>query len=68
LYDITSSGLTHTWSEARNEPNRHRIGNLVVEKNFGLLEVSWRDNQPTVLVSIRGYNNQLYLQHEIRFP
>jgi alkaline phosphatase D len=68
LYDITSSGLTHTWNEARNEPNRHRIGNLVVEKNFGLLEVSWRDNKPTILVSIRGYNNQQYLQHEVRFP
>lgn len=38
LVDVTSSGLTHTWTVGASELNRHRQGNLVAERNFGLLE------------------------------
>ena len=38
VYDFTSSGLTHTWSSAMEEPNRYRVGKLIMERNFGVLE------------------------------
>jgi len=66
LYDITSSGLTHTWSEAWNEANRHRVDKLVMEKNFGLLEILWAKSAPRIRASIRGKDNVVFLTHEFR--
>ena len=39
LYEITSSGLTHTWTENREEPNAYRIRSKFPVKNFGLLHL-----------------------------
>ena len=33
LLDITSSGLTHTWGQIREEANQFRMGPLMIEKN-----------------------------------
>jgi alkaline phosphatase D len=40
VFDVTSSGLTHT-SPPRTEPNRHRVGPLVFDLNYGLVVVDW---------------------------
>jgi alkaline phosphatase D len=37
LYDITSSGMTHSYRNFRGEENQHRIGDVIAEKNFGTL-------------------------------
>ncbi|MFN3840605.1 MAG: alkaline phosphatase D family protein [Cyclobacteriaceae bacterium] len=66
LYDVTSSGLTHTWTEAWKETNQNRIGQLVMQKNFGILEVIWDNNAPKIKVSLCGKNNVIYLQHEFK--
>ena len=42
MYDITASGLTHTWREDRPEENRHRVGEKVVALNYGVLDIDWR--------------------------
>jgi alkaline phosphatase D len=39
LYDITSSGLTHTWGTYRYEPNGNRVGGQFALKNFGMLSI-----------------------------
>ncbi|MCX8491294.1 MAG: alkaline phosphatase D family protein [Cyclobacteriaceae bacterium] len=39
LIDFTSSGLTHTWSEVWEERNRHRVGDLVIQKTYGLIKL-----------------------------
>jgi alkaline phosphatase D len=67
IYDITSSGLTHAKMNGREIANRYRVNNLIIEKNFGLLEIDWSGNHPKVLVSIRGHHNQLFLSHLISF-
>ncbi|MGB3183992.1 MAG: alkaline phosphatase D family protein [Cyclobacteriaceae bacterium] len=54
LYEITSSGLTHTWRDARNEQNRHRVGELIIARNFGLMEIDWSGAKPAVQVRIIG--------------
>ncbi|MEO1626032.1 MAG: alkaline phosphatase D family protein [Bacteroidota bacterium] len=60
ITEITSSGLTHSYEKAKNEPNRYRKGNLVNQLNFGLLEIDWQDKQPTLKASIKGMDNVLY--------
>jgi alkaline phosphatase D len=63
LPEITSSGLTHTWGEYREEPNKHRIGKLIVSLNFGLLHIDWR--KPAVTFEIRNQNNKILLANEL---
>ena len=67
LYDITSSGLTHTWDTttwkdmAADEPNQYRVGKLIIQKNFGMILVDWSGKEPVVRVEIRGKNNQVWI-------
>ncbi len=58
LIDITSSGMTHSYTSFQGEPNQYRIGNVVAQKNFGILHFNFESN--TVSMEIRGENNILY--------
>jgi alkaline phosphatase D len=40
LYEMTSSGITHPWKDA-NEAGPNRIGALVTEQHFGMVEIDW---------------------------
>jgi alkaline phosphatase D len=65
LFEITSSGLTHTWHKKREEPNQYRVGDLVIEKNFGMLKIDWSGETPKVSVEVRGLGNQLFMREKI---
>ena len=65
IYEFTSSGLTHTWSSERAEANRHRIGELYIRKNFGLIHIDWNSSPPSLILEVRGEGNVLYGQQEI---
>lgn len=60
LYDITSSGLTHTWPAVRTEENPDRVGDLIVKRNFGLIRIDWSTAGPKVSVEIRGHDAAPY--------
>ena len=60
LYDITSSGLTHTWPAVRTEDNPDRVGELVVKRNFGVIRIDWSTGAPKVSVEIRGHDATPY--------
>lgn len=63
LYDFTSSGLTHTWDEVWEEPNQHRIGELIVAKNYGLITIDWDNKQ--VELTVKGDSSEILLTHAI---
>lgn len=67
LYELTSSGLTHTWSfgSSANEPNAYRIGDLIIERNFGLIYIDWAGDTPTLRVEVRGLENKRFLNQGI---
>ena len=53
LYEIMSSGLTH--SVGVRLPEIYRVGDIVGEKNFGLLEFDWDSgSRPKVIASIQS--------------
>lgn len=54
LYDFTSSGLTHTWSEVWPEENRYREGKLIIEKNFGLIDITIKENIVKIVFTVMG--------------
>ena len=67
LYELTSSGLTHTWSfgSGADEPNTYRVGDLIIARNFGLLYIDWSGSKPTLRVEVRGLENKRFLNQPI---
>lgn len=66
LYDITSSGLTHT-SKPHEEPNALRVGQMVFDLNYGLFTINWNKKPLTATLRINGDNQATYLTQEIAF-
>ncbi|MBC8155124.1 MAG: alkaline phosphatase family protein [Bacteroidetes bacterium] len=66
LYDITSSGLTHV-SKPHEEPNRHRVGEMVAKLNYGLVTINWNSKPLTATIRINGDDQSTYLTQQIRF-
>ncbi len=67
LFEVTSSGLTHSYEEVGEELNRYRISELVNVKNFGLLKIDWRQEHLQIQVEIRGVENGLLISKLLRF-
>ncbi|MEY4135604.1 MAG: alkaline phosphatase D family protein [Saprospiraceae bacterium] len=66
VYELTSSGLTHTWSLGSSaEPNPLRIGDMVIARNFGLIRIDWSGTKPEIRLQIRGLDNVLLLDHAL---
>lgn len=65
IYDITSSGLTHTWNKERDEPNRYRDGDLIVKKNFGALHFQFFKDHIEVIVGIYDTDNGNQLANKL---
>lgn len=65
LYDITSSGLTHTWSKMWEENNEYRVLGLVVKPLFTTLEIDWQ--QLSLNVKYIGKDNEVFDQMNIEF-
>lgn len=63
LYEITSSGMTHTWSNYREEYNPYRVGNLIASLHYGNLNFDWENEKMTFY--IKGENGQVYLEQVI---
>lgn len=69
LYDLTASGLTHTWSINNFEPNRNRIGSYHAVLNFGMLHIFKDDaGVHTIADLINLENNAILERIHILFP
>lgn len=55
VYDVTSSGITSTWSFAT--PNKYRIEGPVMDNHFGLLTITWERDPVIRMEIIDKYNN-----------
>jgi len=66
LFDITSSGLTHV-SKAHEEPNKHRVGEMITQLNYGLITIDWARKPLTATIRIKGDNQATYLTQTVEF-
>jgi alkaline phosphatase D len=64
LWEVTSSGLTHSWKKGHDEPNRHRVGNVVTALNFGLVEVDWSEGG-SIALSVVDLSGERRLRERI---
>lgn len=58
IYEVTSSGLTHTWSSVAEEPNQFRVSDLIAKLNYGLATFDWRKGEMTF--QIKGEEGAVY--------
>ncbi|MFT6738074.1 MAG: alkaline phosphatase D [Kangiellaceae bacterium] len=62
MWDFTSSGINQDYSQV-NEPNSFRIGNVVRDNNYGLVNVSWHEKdimKTTIEFVAHGLNQKRY--------
>ena len=65
IFEITSSGLTHTWSEVGEEANQYRIGGLIAKLNYGLAQIDWEKNQITF--EVKGEKGEILASQVVPF-
>lgn len=63
LYEITASGLTHTWSGIAEEPNQFRVSDLIAKLNYGLATIDWKKGELTF--QVKGEDGAVYAAQSI---
>jgi alkaline phosphatase D len=63
LFEVTASGLTHTWSGIAEERNSLRVSNLIAQLNYGFASFDWTKDE--VLIEIKGENGHVHAQQTI---
>ena len=63
LWDLTSSGLTEVWPV--DVPNANRVGSILREPNFGMIEIEWRDRHPRIRLQAMDASGTARIAHEI---
>lgn len=64
VWELTTSGLTHSYNGEPKEINTHRVGPVIARLNYGILRIDW-DSNSRISAEIRGVDNILY--HQIEF-
>jgi len=50
LYEVTSSGMTHSYEELNEESNKYRKGSITTQLNYGILQIS----EECILLQLKG--------------
>ena len=66
LVDFTSSGMTH--AGAPIDTNRHRLGTVFSQINFGSIAIDWSNNLPVVTLSIHDFTGKPVQSQTVTFP
>ncbi|MEO6293925.1 MAG: alkaline phosphatase D family protein [Burkholderiaceae bacterium] len=62
LYELTSSGMTHAWPQAK-EAGPNRLGELVTQNHFATLDIDWSARR--LLMGIKDEQGQTLRQQAI---
>ena len=68
LYEFTSSGMTHSYTSLNEEPNRHRLGELHKQLNYGILDFRWLERTLEVELQIRQRDGGVALREVVEYP
>jgi alkaline phosphatase D len=67
LPELTCSALNNAYTGFTGEANAYRIGNVVSERNFGLLRINWTNARPSMNIEIRNLSNELVFDELINW-
>ena len=68
LYEITASGLTHSWRSFKGEPNALRVGTVYTDLHYGFLVIDWHASPVTVELQLRDRHNEVQRRETLRLP
>ena len=60
IFELTSSGLTHSYENA-DEPNRFRVGDLYGKRNFGAVRIDWASD--TLSLETHAVGGEAVISH-----
>lgn len=64
LYDITSSGLTHSYNKYSGEENQHRVGEVVSKISYGVLKIQRAENEEIIVkLQFRGDKRIVFAEY-----
>jgi alkaline phosphatase D len=66
IYDLTTSGLTHSYRNAPRERNRHRVSEFVRSLNFGVIDIDWDQADPLITVRVRDDRDRVRIEEKVR--
>ena len=64
LYEITASGLTHTWSGIAEEANSFRVSDLIAKLNYGLATIDWTKGE--INFQVKGENGEVFATQSVK--
>lgn len=64
VYEITSSGLTHSYTGLVTEANRFRLGQFINDRNFGSLRIDTHEG--VITFAIHSLEGDDIIQHQIK--
>ena len=67
LYEITSSGLTHSAVNNTGEANKFRVGPLVNQKHYGELDITEDNKKLTVKMYLKGIETPTFHTEQVTF-
>ncbi len=67
IYEVTSSGMTHSYKGNSSESNQYRQGNIVNDLNFGMIQIDWSNSTPQISLQLRSENNVIKEEVEAVF-
>lgn len=65
VYDITSSGLSHSYRNVGREDNPYRVSELIGLRNYAFLNFNLENNY--VNVELRGNNNKVLIKQKLQY-
>lgn len=68
LFDVTSSGMTHSYTSYSGEPNRWRVGSPFTSLNFGTLDIDWNTEPIVVDMQIRNASGAIVRADRMYVP
>ncbi len=64
IYDVTSSGLTHSYDTYTHEDNRYRVSEVFPKLNFGLFLIDWEND--SMELQVRDQKNTAVLSQVVK--
>jgi alkaline phosphatase D len=68
LFEVTSSGLTHSWAAFPGEPNSLRRGEVYAGLNFGLIEIDWAAEPVQLRLEVRDASGAVRVPQAVPLP
>lgn len=62
LFEIMSSGMTHTSHSCQSDINRYRLGKQYCGKNYGFLQINWQLNPVQVTCLVKNEAGETVIQ------